>query len=294
MKNGLFPNMGNAKSAAFNSVDAPLWYFWAVQQYHDFCNDGKEIWATFGKKMIAILDGYRKGLTFNIKMHDNGLIWAGEKGYALTWMDAVVNGKPVTPRIGYPVEINALWYNAIMFTMEMAQKNGDNKFVKEWQPIASTLKSSFNKTFWIPDKGYLADYVDEKQHDILFIVDHVLFTPKGLRTLSPQHPEYKGKYEGDQATRDKAYHQGTAWPWLLAPFIKTQFNLFGKSAIPQAQGIIDSFVEDITGHGICSISEIYDGDPPHHPRGAISQAWSIAAIIEIKRLIDQYSNSETK
>ena len=320
MKNGLFPNMGNAKSSAFNSVDAPLWYFWAIQQYYEYCNDPKEVWATYGKKMRTILEGFCNGLPFNIKMHDNGLVWAGEKGHALTWMDAVVDGKPVTPRIGYDVEINALWYNAIKFTIELATQNDENKLVKKWGAIAQKIETSFSKTFWITDKGYLADYVDEngqnteirpnqiiaislpyspieedKKHDVLFVVGHELFTPKGLRTLSPQHPDYKGKYEGDQATRDRAYHQGTAWPWLLAPFMDAQFKLYKKDAIPMAQGIIDSFVEDIAGHGICSISEIYDGDPPQHPRGAISQAWSIAAVICIERLIDTYSktNPET-
>ena len=118
LKNGLFPNMGNATSVAFNSVDAPLWYFWAIQQYFQYTKNHKDVWHDYGKKLKTILKGYREGLAYNIKMQPNGLIWAGEKGFALTWMDAVVCGKPVTPRIGYPVEINALWYNAIMFTIE--------------------------------------------------------------------------------------------------------------------------------------------------------------------------------
>lgn len=313
MKNGLFPNMGNAKSSAFNSVDAPLWYFWAVQQYYAYCNDEKEVWSSYGKKMKAILEGYSKGLAFNIKMHDNGLIWAGEKGHALTWMDAVVDGKPVTPRIGYPVEINALWYNAVKFTLELAEKNGDTKFTKAWMPIAQLIEKSFTDVFWLPRKKYLADFVDgdgqntdvrpnqiiavalpycpidmDKMHDVLHTVEHVLYTPKGLRTLSPQHPDYMGKYEGNQPSRDLAYHQGTAWPWLLGPYMEAQFKLYGKSKIPLAQEILDSFAQDMNGHGICSISEVYDGDPPQHPRGAISQAWSIAAVIGIKRLIEKH------
>ena len=157
LKGGLFPNVGKAKVAAFNSVDAPLWYFWAIQMYASYTKDQKEVWTAYGKKMKSILNGYRDGLTFNIKMHDNGLIWAGEKGHALTWMDALVFGRPATPRIGYPVEINALWYNAIMLTIELARANNDNKFVKEWEPIAQRVSESFKQVFWYEKKQYLAD-----------------------------------------------------------------------------------------------------------------------------------------
>lgn len=316
-KNGLFPNMGNAKQLAFNSVDAPLWYFWAVQQYYDYCKNPQEIWTNYGQKMKQILEGYTHGLPFNIKMHENGLIWAGEKGYALTWMDAVVDGKPVTPRIGYDVEINALWYNAIRFTQDMAQQNDDKKWANHCQAIAKKIEATFVPTFWIEEKGYLADYVDDsgqnhdirpnqlfavslpyspideaKQRAVLQVVTHELFTPKGLRTLSPRHPDYKGKYLGDQSARDRTYHQGTAWPWLLGPFVEAQFKLNKNEAIALAQSLIDSFLNDITGHGICATAEVYDGDPPQHPRGAISQAWSTAALIQIQRLIDIHKNSK--
>lgn len=315
LKNGLFPNMGNETSVAFNSVDAPLWYFWAIQQYFHFTNNHKEVWHDYGKKMKAILKGYREGLAYNIKMHHNGLIWAGEKGFALTWMDAVVCGKPVTPRIGYPVEINALWYNAIMFTIEIASMNKDSRFVKEWLPIAELAKKSFEEMFWIPEKNYLADYVDEdgqnidvrpnqifavslpyspiedeKKLNVLDKVERKLFTPKGLRTLSPHAPDYKGKYEGDQATRDTAYHQGTVWPWLLGAYVEAQFKLHGKNALPLAESIVESLQEDVDIHGICSVAEVYDGDPPQRPNGCISQAWSVAELIRIVRMIEKYSD----
>jgi predicted glycogen debranching enzyme len=248
-------------------------------------------------------------------MQPNGLIWAGEKGFALTWMDAVVCGKPVTSRIGYPVEINALWYNAIMCTLELATLNKDSRFVKEWLPIAELAKKSFEEMFWIPEKKYLADYVDEngqnidvrpnqifaislpyspiddeKKLNVLDKVERKLFTPKGLRTLSPQAPDYKGKYEGDQATRDAAYHQGTVWPWLLGAYVEAQFKLHGKNALPLAESIVESLQEDVDIHGICSVAEVYDGDPPQRPNGCISQAWSVAELIRIVRMIEKYSD----
>ncbi|HOZ14703.1 MAG TPA: amylo-alpha-1,6-glucosidase [Tenuifilaceae bacterium] len=315
LKNGLFPNMGNATSVAFNSVDAPLWYFWAIQQYFYHTKNHKDVWHDYGKKLKTILKGYREGLAYNIKMQPNGLIWAGEKGFALTWMDAVVCGKPVTSRIGYPVEINALWYNAIMFTIELASMNKDSRFVKEWLPIAELAKKSFEELFWIPEKKYLADYVDEngqnidvrpnqifavslpyspiddeKKLNVLDKVERKLFTPKGLRTLSPQAPDYKGKYEGDQATRDAAYHQGTVWPWLLGAYAEAQFKLHGKNALPLAESIVESLQEDVDIHGLCSVAEVYDGDPPQRPNGCISQAWSVAELIRIVRMIEKYSD----
>ncbi len=314
MKGGLFPNVGRAKAAAFNSVDAPLWFFWSIQKYLEYTKAPEEIWKDYGKKMKSILLGYRNGLPFNIKMHDNGLIWAGEKGFALTWMDAVVNGKPVTPRIGFAVEINALWYNALMFTIALAKENGDNKFVKEWFPIAEQAKQSFVDVFWNKDMNYLADYVDEEGQNLFVrpnqifaaslpyspiddemkravvdLVERELLTPKGLRTLAPQSPEYKGRYEGDHVSRDLAYHQGTVWPWLLGHFMDAYFNIHGKSAMPLANKIIESMKEEMCHYGICSIAEVYDGDPPQRPNGSISQAWSVAAIIRVLRLMEKYN-----
>ncbi len=312
LKGGLFPNVGKAKVAAFNSVDAPLWYFWAIQMYASYTKDQKEVWTAYGKKMKSILNGYRDGLTFNIKMHDNGLIWAGEKGHALTWMDALVFGRPATPRIGYPVEINALWYNAIMLTIELARANNDNKFVKEWEPIAQRVSESFKQVFWYEKKQYLADYVDEQGQDVavrpnqifaaslpyspitddmkvgvIDVVERELLTPKGLRTLAPKNPLYHGKYEGDQPTRDSAYHQGTVWPWLMGHFVEAYYKLHGKRANAIAKNFLNAIEEDMCKHGICSIAEVYDGDPPHRPGGAISQAWSVAEALRIKRLYEQ-------
>jgi predicted glycogen debranching enzyme len=313
LKDGLFPNMGNASSSAFNSVDAPLWFFWTLQMYAQAINNSQEVWQTYGKKMKAILNAYRGSeLPYHIKMHDNGLIWAGEKGVALTWMDAVVHGRPVTPRTGYQVEINALWYNAIMFTVGLAKTYKDTKFAKEWEPIAKLVADSFKKVFWFEGKQYLADFVDENgqnvfvrpnqifaaslpfspitddmKRGVIDVIHRELFTPKGLRTLAPKNPNYIGRYEGDQPARDSAYHQGTAWPWLLGHFVEAYYKLHGKAADSIAKTILDSFCKDMSKHGVCGISEVYDGDPPQRAGGCISQAWSVAEILRIKRLYEQ-------
>jgi len=314
MKEGLFPNVGHSTSTAFNSVDAPLWFFWTIQQYTEKTGDRQQSWTDYGKKMKAILSAYQAGhLPYSIKMHDNGLVYAGEHGVALTWMDAVVGGKPVTPREGYPVEINALWYNAICFTLSLAKEFKDTKFVKEWEKIPDLIIKNYSELFWIPELGYLADYVhdntqnkdvrpnqifaaalpyspltDDQKASMLKVVEKELLTPKGIRTLSPQDPKYAGRYEGSQVDRDSAYHQGTAWPWLLGFFVEANLKLYGKAYLSTAKKLADNFKEDMTIYGLCSVAEVYDGDPPQRPGGAISQAWSVSAILRIQKLIEQY------
>ncbi len=313
LKGGLFPNMGSGEDAAYNSVDAPLWFFWAIQQYVDY--DGSEIsvWKKYSGHMKAILAAYREGTSFNIRMQENGLIWAGEEGKALTWMDAVVDGYPVTQRKGFAVEINALWYNAVKFALELAEKAGDNKFVKEWENMPEKIKESFRIVFCDPDKAYLADYVDgdykdwsvrpnqifavsfkyspldnDKKKQVLDTVRKELLTPRGLRTLSPKNPDYKAVYEGNQEQRDKAYHQGTVWPWLLGHFCEGYLKLYEKSGIGFVRQLVEGFEEVMSEHGIDSISEIYNGNPPHLPGGAISQAWSVAEILRVLTMLERY------
>ena len=313
LQGGLFPNIGNSENAAYNSVDAPLWYFWAIQQYADETGEHQQVWKDYGKKMKTILSAFRNGESPNIRMHDNGLIWAEESGKALTWMDAIVHGEPVTPRAGYQVEINALWYNAICYTLELAQKNNDTKFVEEWKEIPALIEKNYLPIFWVESRKHLADYVgkdgqniftrpnqvlacslpfspisDDVKEKILFAVGNELLTPRGLRTLAPKNPLYKGRYEGDQPTRDSAYHQGTVWPWLIGSYIEANLRLYGKQFVPTAQELIAGFEEDMTTYGVGSIPEVYDGDPPHLPNGCISQAWSVAEILRAMKLIEKY------
>ena len=311
----LFPNIGSGSNSVYNSVDAPLWFFWTLQQYAEFTESKSATWKEYGKKMKMILEGYRNGTQFNIRMQENGLIYAGEAGKALTWMDAIVHGKPVTPRIGMPVEINALWYNAICFSLEVATLAKDKDFIREWKPIAEMIPGSFTETFWDPEKGYLADFVNGKYKDwtvrpnmvfatslpyspvneeineeVLKVVRKELLTPRGLRTLTPKHPGYKSVYFGDQAERDLAYHQGTVWPWLLGHFTEGYLKLHGKSGLSFIKTVYNGFEQVMTEHGIGTISEIYDGDPPHAAKGAISQAWSVAELLRMDWLIKKIEN----
>lgn len=309
----LFPNIGSGSNAAYNSVDAPLWFFWALQKYAMHTNSHDKIWKEYGKKMKIVLEGFRKGTSFNIKMQDNGLIYAGEKGKALTWMDAVVNGKPITPRIGMPVEINALWYNAIMFSIEVARLAKDEEFVKDWETISEIVPASFKDVFWNEEKSCLFDYINDGYKDdsirpnqifacslpysvipaalqgkILEVVKNDLLTPRGLRTLSPEHKDYEMFYQGDQRSRDEAYHQGTVWPWLLGHFAEAWLNLYGKNGIDLITDIYTGLEEHIMEHGIGTISEVFSSNPPHKPDGTISQAWSVAELIRIGNMIKKY------
>lgn len=314
MKGPFFPNAGSGDNAVYNSVDAPLWFFWALQQYCEFSRSHKSVWKEYGKVMKIILTSFRDGTEFNIKMHDNGLLWQGVPGMALTWMDAIVEGKPVTPRIGFAVEINALWYNAIMFALTSAKIAEDRKFILEWIEVPGLIKKSFMEMFYDSQKNYLADVVTYESKDwsvrpnqvfatslpysllddneikraVLDKIQQELLTPKGLRTLSPNNPDYIGVYGGNQAERDSAYHQGTAWPWLLGAFAEGMFRIHGKSVYSLIEGIYQNFEEDMVIHGTGTVSEIYDGDPPHNPNGAVSQAWSVSELLRIKMMLEQF------
>jgi predicted glycogen debranching enzyme len=312
LKNGLFPNMGNADNPAYNSIDAPLWFFWTLQKYLE--RGGIDCWERYGEAAKSIIMAFVSGTAFNIHMRENGLIYADAPGKALTWMDAVVYDVPVTPRRGYVVEINALWYNAICFSLEMGRKANDKKFIKEFGSFPDLIKKSFLDLFWDVKAGLLADYVNdeegpnmfvrpnmviatslpfsmldcEQMKKVLDVADKELVTPRGLRTLSPRNNHYKGTCDGTQEERDFAYHQGTVWPWLIGPFCEGWLRIYGKQGVSKVRKLVYGFEEVMSEHGVSSISEIYDGDPPHAPRGAISQAWSVG---EVLRMIDLLDNN---
>jgi predicted glycogen debranching enzyme len=244
-------------------------------------------------------------------MHANGLLWQGEHGKALTWMDAVVDGKPVTGRVGYAVEVNALWYNAICFALELAEEADDKRFVKKWEKWPEIIRKSFKDYFWDDEKKYLADYVNSEYVDwsvrpnMIFAVSmpnspvgtfisnavvqkvkQDLLTPRGLRTLSPKNENYHGTYAGDQIQRDLAYHQGTVWPWLLGAYADAYLKLQGAAGIKDIEAVYDEFEDEMFDNGIATISEVYDGDPPHTAGGAISQAWNVAELLRIKWMLE--------
>jgi predicted glycogen debranching enzyme len=310
MKDGLFPNMNDSNNPAFNSVDAPLWFFWSVQQY--FEHGGTDAWERYGTAAKSVLSAFKNGTAFNIRMRENGLIYADAPGKALTWMDAVVNGIPVTQRRGYDVEINALWFNAVNFSLEMAMAGNDKTFIKEYKKLPDLIKKSFLDLFWNEKTGYLADYVNDDEGTNIFIrpnmviavslpysmldkdqmkkvldiADRDLVTVRGLRTLSPSNELYQGVCEGNQKERDNAYHQGTVWPWLYGPFCEGWLKVYGQQGVQKVKKLIWGLEAVMSEHGISTISEIYDGDPPHSPRGAISQAWSVGEVLRIIAILE--------
>ena len=308
MKDGLFPNVGSA----YNSVDAPLWFVWTLQQLEEHIGR-KAVWEKYGKYVKDILNAYRNGIGGVVALHTNGLVWASHPQYAITWMDAVVDGKPVTGRDGYQVEVNALWYNALCYALDCAAEAKDMKFVEEWKGVPATTKESFLRLFWLEDGNYLADYVGAEgantfirpnqiiacsmnykmlslvqQEAVSDVVKRHLLTPRGLRTLSPRNPLYKGRYGGNQRERDEAYHQGTVWVWPLEHYVKAKFDVQGKGFLYKAEEILEGFEEEMNIGGIGSISEIYEADPPHDARGSISQAWSVGAVLRIYQMIEKY------
>ncbi|MDR1340308.1 MAG: glycogen debranching enzyme N-terminal domain-containing protein [Prevotellaceae bacterium] len=313
LKNGLFPDTVDTRDPVYKAADTPLWYFWSIQKYESLTDESESVWKHYGEKMKSILAAYRGGINAGILMHENGLIWAEEQGVPKTWMNAMVDNIPVTPRYGYAVEINALWYNAVCFTLRLASLYGDRAFVKEWENIPPLIEDSFMKKFWMPEKNHLADYVgvdgqnqrirpneiiatslpyspisDEARESVLKAIEYDLLTPRGIRTLSPKNPVYCGSCEGSVRCRDAAFHQGTVWVWLLAHYVEAKFSLHGKSFIPEAKRIMSNFEQDMTSGCICAIPELYTGDPPHESCGAVSQAWSVAAVLHIAHMIDLY------
>jgi predicted glycogen debranching enzyme len=312
LENGRFTDIDKINDGFSRPVDAPLWYFWTIGQYALAVPD-TDVWALYGKKMKAVLKAYADGTNADVKLHDNGLIWAEENGKPITWMNAVVNGKPVVSRSGYQVEVNALWYNAVCYALALAKAHKEIKFVKEWTIVREKIEQNFLPVFWSESYKYLADYVgpagqdvamrpnqlfacalpysplpDEVKRKVLLEIARQLLTPKGIRTLSPTNPQYKGRYEGDHIARFEAQHQGTVYPWLLPFYIEANLNLHGKSFLSTAKDLVAGFEEDMNMHGLCAIPELYHGDPPHSPHGCISQAWSVAGILRSMQLIARY------
>ncbi len=316
-KGGLFPDFGPGDDLSYYSPDASLWFIWSLQQYSLRTGECKFIWTSYSRIIKTILKNFRENSVSNYKMLDNGLLYAGEHGKALTWMNIVVDGKPVTPRKGCTVEVNALWYNAIMFSIELAEKADEPSFDKKWKPLAQKIYSSFIKSFWSDKYKYLADSIDgdykdwtlrpnqviavsvyyspipdEMKIEIIEIIRRDLLTPRGLRTLAPNHPDYKGKYEGNQTQRDLAFHQGSVWPWLIEHFSEAYLRLYKKSGLSLLKSIVRDFEPTVSEHGIGTISEVYDGDPPYTARGAISYALSVAALLNVIDKIEKMESTE--
>ncbi len=298
-----FPNAGGRPE--YNTVDAALWYFQAVRQYFAATQDA----VTLGKLFPAleqIIDWYVKGTRYQIHVDDSdGLLYAGEPGVQLTWMDAKVGDWVVTPRIGKPIEVNALWYNALETMAALAPLVGKNS--APFAEMAAKTKSSFGK-YWNEERGYCYDGIDapglgndaalrpnqvfavslpdsplsaDRQKAVVDICASRLLTSHGLRSLAQDEPSYRGHYGGSPAERDAAYHQGTVWGWLIGPFVDAHMRVYKDRKA--AMSFLEPLGMQIESHGLGTLSEIFDGDAPFCPRGCIAQAWTVAEVLRAWR-----------
>ena len=318
---GMLPNrfVDSGDTAEFNTADATLWFFEAARAYAAATGDYKFIREELYPVFTSIIDFHIKGTRYNIKVMENGLLNAGAPGTQLTWMDAKVGDWVVTPRSGQPVEIQALWYNALKIMEELAQRFGDGDLHELYPVLASKLSESFNRLFWNNEKNCLYDVINydvinngtadasirpnqifavslhysmlsrDRAQAVVKAVERDLLTPVGLRTLAPSDPHYHPRYEGNPYSRDSAYHQGTVWPWLLGPFITAyvRVNDGTPAAREHAHDLLRGLESHLSEAGLGQISEVFDGgadgvadaDAPHLPRGCFAQAWSVAEIL---------------
>jgi predicted glycogen debranching enzyme len=299
-----FPDSGEAPE--YNTIDASLWYFEAVRCLVHHTKDYAFVRDELYSVLEDIIDWHIRGTRYGIQMDEDGLIASRDPGVQLTWMDAKIGDWVVTPRNGKAVEIQALWYNALRAMEDIAGELGNSAGERKYSQLAYRTLRSFNEVFWNETSGCLYDVVAEgggdstmRPNQILAVslthsmlskkrakavvdaVERELFTPYGLRSLSTADDRYRGRYEGDGVARDSAYHQGPVWAWLLGPFIDAYLKVNGRSRKAQSQvrhwlSVLSDHVSDAAlGH----ISEIFDGDSPHHPRGCFAQAWSVGEIL---------------
>jgi predicted glycogen debranching enzyme len=305
---GMLPNrfVESGEVAEFNTVDATLWFFEAARAYAAVTNDYDFIRAELYEALAQIIEFHIKGTRYNIKVAQDGLLNAGAPGVQLTWMDAKIGDWVVTPRNGKPVEIQALWYNALRTMEDLAARFSDDDRRKKYSSLAALTSEMFNQTFWNKDAQCLYDVINggprggsirpnqifavslhhsmlsqERARAVVEKVEKELLTPVGLRTLNRSDDRYRATYEGDQYSRDSAYHQGTVWPWLLGPFVSAYVRVNGGTA--QARARAHDYLRGIEAHlseaGLGQISEIFDGDVPYRARGCFAQAWSVAEIL---------------
>jgi predicted glycogen debranching enzyme len=307
-----FPDQG--EQPEFNSVDASLWYIIAVNDYLLAAKEQPTLTDDCHTKKLraaveAILAGYDEGTRFGIRADRDGLLSAGEHGQQLTWMDARVDGREITPRIGKPVEIQALWLNALAIGA---------KFSGRWETLFEKGRAAFEGRFWNEHAGYLADVIDcehqpgvidltfrpnqifavgglpltllskEKARRVVDAVEMLLLTPVGLRSLAPGEPGYAAHYQGDSRVRDSVYHQGTVWPWLIGPFVEAWVRVHGSNVTARSKArakFLPPLYEHLNHAGLGHISEICDAEPLHTPRGCPFQAWSLGELLRLERSV---------
>jgi predicted glycogen debranching enzyme len=306
VKDGLIPNYfpDGENDGVYHTADATLWFFHAVDRYLEATRD-TELQRDMFPTLASIVEHHLRGTRFNIGVDPaDGLLRQGQEGYQLTWMDAKVDGWVVTPRRGKPVELNALWFNALRLMATWAERLG--KDPSPYRGAAERVYGSFNKRFWNPATGCLLDVVDgengrddpairpnqvfaislrhpvllrERWEPVLEVVRRELLTPVGLRSLAPGHPDYKAHYDGDLRTRDAAYHQGTVWGWLIGHYIDATLKV--NPDIPAARALLEGLEHHLEHAGLGQLSEIFDATEPFEPRGCIAQAWSVAEALRV-------------
>lgn len=302
-----FPDVGQTPS--YNTVDATLWFVEAIRRYAVEVPEDPILRDEWYPLLCAILEAHRIGTRYGIRVEGDGLLRAGEPGTQLTWMDAKVGDWVVTPRIGKPVEVNALWYNALRTVEAFARKFGDTLTEKRCAADAEKTREAFRRRFPNPLSGGLFDVVDTPEGDdptirpnqifavslpyrmldnvlerqVVELVDTLLYTPFGLRGLAPNHPRYVAVYEGDPAKRDAAYHQGPVWGWLWGPFVTAYANAFGRTRLFRERLLewLRLLATRRDAPGIGGIAELYDGRVPHRARGCPWQAWSLAEVLRV-------------
>jgi predicted glycogen debranching enzyme len=312
IRDGLIPNLfpEGSKEGLYHTADATLWFFHALSRYVA-ASDDRITLRLLIPKLIDIVDRHLAGTRFGIHVDpSDGLLTQGQEGYQLTWMDAKVGDWVVTPRRGKAVEINALWYNALRLLQGWLTEDSDQGDAARFGQLAERVRESFNRRFWNDRAGYLFDVVDGEGSDdpscrpnqvfaislphpvldperwkaVLDTVKEKLLTPVGLRSLSPDHPDYKPRYDGDLRARDAAYHQGTVWAWLIGPFIDAWLKVYPERR-EEARGFLSGFESGLNEACIGSIGEVFDAEKPHTPRACIAQAWSVAEVLRCHVLL---------
>ena len=301
-----FPDAG--ETPEYNTVDATLWFFEAVRAFAAHTEDYDFLRTRLYPVLTDIIAWHVRGTRYGIRMDTDGLLLAGEPGVQLTWMDAKIDGWVVTPRCGKPVEIQALWYNALRTMEDLARASGDQSNVSYYKELAGRARSAFAQLFWNESAGCLCDVVSgetrdgsirpnqilavslfhsmlsgEKARAVVAVVERDLLTPYGLRSLAPSDGKYRGRYEGDPHSRDSAYHQGTVWPWLMGPFLTGYLKVNDRSAKARKQAAewlteTRRFIQD---EGVGQIPEVFDSDAPRRPGGCLAQAWSVAESLRL-------------
>ncbi len=299
-----FPDAGEAPE--YNTVDATLWFFEAIRAFVAYSGDVGFVREHLYPKLVEILDWHLRGTRYGIRADNDALLSCGGPGVQLTWMDAKIGDWVVTPRAGKPVEIQALWYNALCVMCELCKMFGESERALFWRQLAARAKASFHEKFWNPARGGLFDVIEPERQDdsvrpnqifavslhhalvegeqarsIVDLVRRELFTPVGLRTLSLRDGRYRGIYAGGVWERDSAYHQGTAWPWLLGPFLTAylRVNESSEEARETAARWLSEFSGQMRKGCLGQIGEVADGDAPHKEGGCVAQAWSVAELL---------------